>query len=289
MIAYKADSGWAFAAVARPDWKPPAGDPGGLESPGRRINAMAVNKQTKSGRFPQTFLDVGWLVLLGGILVAASLLFAMVGMRIAVRRTEVSVPAVVGMTTEQAKAVMERAELRLEVIGQRYDETAEKGRIIAQFPAAAGRLKAKRPVQVHLSLGPRTHPVPNLLGSTLRVAQLKAGQYNYEVGHVSQITREGSEKETVIAQFPPPDSADAVSPKINILISKGVPASYVMPDVTGQNLNEVQPYLEARGFKLPSVDYRFYRNATKGTVVKQFPEPGYLLAQGDTINLEVAH
>ncbi len=249
---------------------------------------MSARKQSRHRSLQRRFLDAGKAVLLVGILIAVALLSAMVGMRIAVRRTEVTVPKVVGLTSEDAQKVLSQVDLKLDVTGQRYDDSTPAGRITSQFPEQGGRMKAKRSLQVQMSLGPRTNPVPKLVGLTLRVAQLTAAQYNYEVGRVSEIPREGTTKDEVVQQFPPAGSANALSPKINLLVAKGVPERYIMPDVTGQNLNEVQPYLEARGFKLPSVQYRFYSNVRKGTVVKQFPERGYLLAGGDTINLEVA-
>ncbi|RPJ63945.1 MAG: PASTA domain-containing protein [Acidobacteria bacterium] len=34
--------------------------------------------------------------------------------------------------------------------------------------------------------------------------------------------------------------------------------------------------------------YREYQNADKGVVVKQYPEPGYMVTREDPISLEVA-
>lgn len=249
---------------------------------------MAVRKAAAGRSLQRKFLDAGMAALLIGVLIAIGFLSAIVGMRIAVRRTEVAVPLIIGKTSAEAEKALAEANLQLEVSAQLYDPKMAEGLVISQRPAPGGRLKAKRAVQVVLSLGPRTNPVPKLVGATLRVARLTAAQYNYQIGHVSEMTFKGAREGVVVQQFPPPDSDRAVSRNINLLVSKGAPGRFIMPEVIGKNLNEVKPFFESRGFTLPSIEYRFYRNVVKGTVVKQFPEPGYLLTEGDTVNLEVA-
>ena len=232
--------------------------------------------------------DWGLLILLAGILVTVGLMGAVVGMRFAVRSAEVVVPLVTGKDRESAEAVLDGRDLGLEVIGDRYDDDVAKGTIISQNPRAGRRIKAKRAVQVMMSLGKRSHPVPDLIGSTLRVAQLASAQDNHEIGRVSEINWLGVEEGIVIQQYPAPGSTTVASPQINLLISRGKGRRHIMPDFKGKNLNEVQPFLQSQGFELANIEYRFYRNAIKGSVVKQFPGAGYLLTDGDTINLGVA-
>ncbi len=61
-----------------------------------------------------------------------------------------------------------------------------------------------------------------------------------------------------------------------------------MPDVTGQNITGVLAFFEKNGLKVKPPEYRSYQNVEKGTVVKQYPEPGYPVSEGDPISLEVA-
>ena len=249
---------------------------------------MRVRRQFNRRELSRYLADWGLLVLLAGILVTVGLIGAMVGMRFAVRSTEVVVPLVTGKDRESAVAALAERDLSLEVIGDRYDEYVAVGTIISQNPRAGRRIKAKRAVQVMMSLGKRAHPVPDLIGSTLRVAQLASAQDNYEIGRVSEINWLGVDEGIVIQQYPAPGSTAVASPQINLLISQGKGRRHIMPDFKGKNLNEVQPFLQEQGFELSNIEYRFYRNAIKGSVVKQFPGAGYLLIDGDTVNLEVA-
>lgn len=75
---------------------------------------------------------------------------------------------------------------------------------------------------------------------------------------------------------------------IDVLVSDGTVSRYVMPDITNQSLNTVLLFFEKNGFKLGEIQYRDSATVSRGAVVKQFPEPGYMLTDGDTINLEIA-
>ena len=66
------------------------------------------------------------------------------------------------------------------------------------------------------------------------------------------------------------------------------PHRYIMPDRIGQDLNQVISFFERAGFQLGRIQYSAYQNVPRGTVVKQFPEPGYMLTEKNSINLEVA-
>lgn len=237
---------------------------------------------------PQSVLDVGKLVLLVGILVSAGLLSGIVGMRLAVRRSDVSVPALVGLTVEAAQAKAKESALSVSVGGERYHDEIPEGAVVSQFPAEGRLVKEDRQIQVFVSLGPRTHPVPNLIGSPLRVAQLQASQYNYEIGLISRLGLPGVEAGKVVDQNPRPNAAGASSPRINLLVSDEDPTRYLMPNLLGQNVNQAKLFLEKVGFEPARIDYSFSAVARKGTVIRQYPEPGNPVRQTDQISLEVA-
>lgn len=239
-------------------------------------------------RLQSKFLTIGKFLLLIGILMVVGLLSAFVGMRIAVRGTEVEVPGILGRPAEEAKAILAKAALKLAISGRRYDAQVPEGAVISQHPAPGGRIKVNREVQVILSLGERRNPVPRLRGASLRAAQSMILQSGYELGNVSEVTLRGAPKDEVIEQFPAPDRREIVNPRIDILVNRETVVGYVMPDVTGQDLNQVVSLFEKHGLKVGRIQYRPYPNVSKATVIKQFPEPGYLLTSKDSINLEVA-
>ena len=223
-----------------------------------------------------------------GILIAVGLFSAYWGMRIAVRGTEVEVPSMLGKSMGEASELLERIHLKNEVIGERFDPEFPKGTVISQHPQPGGRMKTEGRVQLIVSLGEKTNPVPDLKGASLRVARLMARQAGFEFGSISEISIAGVEKDHIVEQFPPPHSRDFLSSRIDILVSRGDFSRYVMPDVMGRNLNQVTLFFESNDFELGNIRYVDLADMSAGLVVKQFPEPGYVLTDEDSINLEVS-
>ena len=249
---------------------------------------MVKKKRGLRSYFQNRTMLVGKFFLLVGSLVAVGLFSAYVGMRLAVRGTEVGVPSIIGLSIEEATFALEKLSLEVGIIGERFDPKISDGGIISQHPRVGGQIKSSGEVQVVVSLGEKRNPVPDLRGSTLRVARLMVSQLGYELGNISQISVPGSAGQEVIQQFPPPNSKETLSPRIDVLISSALVARYVMPKVTGMGLNKAILLFEKNGLKVGKVQYRSYPNVSRGVVVKQFPEPGHPLMEKSSMNLEVA-
>ena len=234
-------------------------------------------------------LDVGVVVLLGTVLVAVGLFGIIAGIKLTVSRSDVEVPSLLGLTVQAAESELQPFELALRVVGERYDAAVPGGAVLSQFPPPGTRNKPGRTVQAILSKGTRTHPVPDLIGSTAGVARMTSEQNNYLVGRISTIKVPRVAKDTVLAQSPPPGSTLAVTPRIDVLMVSGEAPGYVMPDFVGMNLNRVKPFLEKHQLELEEVHYRFHQTRTKGTVIGQFPRPGHMLKADEGITLEVAY
>ncbi len=247
------------------------------------MEERAQNKQRL-----QRVLDFGKIAVLLSILVVVAILSTIVGMEIAISGNEVVAPDLANLEVDAAQEVLEKLELVLNVQGDLYSPSVGQGRIMRQSPEPGQRIKTGQSIQVIVSLGERTSPVPDLVGFMQRVAQLTAAQYNYEIGHVSRISLPETEEGTVLSQYPAPNSEKATSPKISILVSGGTGRRFLMPDFVGQNLNRVRTILEDQKFEVGQIEYRFYRNVRKGTVVRQFPRPGHQIREKDKVNLEVA-
>jgi len=210
------------------------------------------------------------------------------GMRFSVRGKVFETPSIVGMSLVDAEGLFAQKELDLAVVGRRYDPDIPKDAIISQLPVAGVGIKANRDVQVVVSMGRRSNPVPDLMGRSARAARLLAQQNGYELGKVSAMFGGNEEGERIIAQYPEPHSEENVSERIDVLVQKKSVATYIMPDVIGDNLNRVMMFFQENDFEIARVQYKKHQGIGKGTVVRQFPEPGYLLREDESIHLEVA-
>ena len=232
------------------------------------------------------FIGWGKICLLGGIVVTAFLISMIVGMRLAVRGHEVETPILVGMALSDAELVFDRLHLKLVVSGNRYDEMVPKGAIISQVPGPGVRTKESGSVQVIVSLGRRTRPIPELRGSSIRAARLLLEQQQYQLGRVSELPVANGQ-DVVVAQWPQPQSGAGTADRVDVLVETKSSERFVMPEFLDSNLNRALLALEQLGFETRTY-YRDYPGARRGTVVRQFPDPGYPVSRDQVVNLEVA-
>jgi serine/threonine-protein kinase len=118
---------------------------------------------------------LGKLLALVCALTGTFLLFALIGMRVALRAREVQVPTVVGLTTDAASQALLAHGLSLRIDpNQRADDRVPAGRIVQQEPAGGSQARQQRTIRAWVSSGPRTITVPALVGHTERTARMRA-------------------------------------------------------------------------------------------------------------------
>ena len=235
----------------------------------------------------EKFFFLGKVFVLAGVLGALFLFSGLLGMRFTVRGHVLKTPSIVGMSLDNATEIFSRTEMELVVGGRRYDRNTPSGYIVSQVPGSGMGIKSNGKVMVIASLGKKSNPVPDLTGSSLRAARVLAEQSSYALGRVSEISL-GSKEDHVVSQFPVPDSDESVSDNIDVLVTRKKPQEYVMPDLVGMDLSRTLRLLRDFGFDVDQIRYRMYAGVTRGSVVRQFPQPGYRLGPDLAIDLEVA-
>jgi serine/threonine-protein kinase len=229
----------------------------------------------------------GKLLLVGGALLLTYGLFAVAGMRIALKTREVAVPALGGKTVNEATAVLSEVGLNLRVEeGRRVDPKVPAGQILSQEPQAGIRTRRERSVKVWISAGPRSTIVPALLGESERAARLRVQQEGLEMAALAEIRSAEYPAGTVVAQMPSPQST---STRVALLVNRGERGStYVMPDLIGVNGDRAADLLRTRGFRVAVVGEHPYPGVPSGIVLRQNPQAGFQIAPGEAISLEVS-
>ena len=229
------------------------------------------------------------IALMVSILAVAGILSALTAMRFAIRGREVIVPSVVGKTEGEAEKILKGRGLQLKVSNSRFSSEVQEGHVLDQIPSTGTRMKANRTVKVLLSLGERRFAVPNLLGTSLRAAQLTLNQRRLTLGNTLYAHMPEGEPSTVVYQSPPGGTQEGTDPSVNILISLGPPAEYfIMPDLIGKPAELVGGRARNEGFHLGKVNYRKYPGVGPGVVIQQKPQAGYRLTKSDVILLDVS-
>lgn len=227
--------------------------------------------------------------LLFTILVAVALISALTTIRLTIHGRQETVPNLVGQSLDAAQGTVSGIELELKVEDKLFNPKFPVNQIVSQQPLPGTPIKAGQLVHVIVSLGPPRVVVPNLVGSSLRAAQITALQRGLTVGSVTALPLPGTEPDQVLAQDPPPASPDVHTPVMNLLItSPELPPSYLCPNFVGQPLAAVRRDLEKAGLKVGEATPVVTDSVAKGTVLSQTPPAGSKVGPETTFSFQVS-
>jgi len=202
---------------------------------------------------------------------------------------QVDVPDVVGMTLEEAQATIEEAKLKVGRVDEEESDEIPEGEVIEQNPAAETSVDAGSKVGLIVSGGPEAVTVPNVVGMT----EEEAVAVIQEAGLTVSINRGPSsefEEGIVASQDPAAETSVAAGDTVVILVSEG-PEAQEMPDVTGQDADAAESFLEDEPYQLTvtqaEADPSQCGATPPGTVCAQDPAAGTEVAPGDSATIFV--
>ena len=228
------------------------------------------------------FLRVASLLML---LVAVALLAAITTMHFAIHGAEVQIPALKGMTVEQARSETAGMGLNLDVDNRYYSGDVAAGHILTQSPDPGTVVRREWRVRVSESLGPQLVDVPDTVGKEERVAELELRRAGLEVGTPTHLPYARAPEGTVIAQDPPAHAQDIAQPSVTLLIA--VPNDetvdgYVMPDMSGWPATSAVAELAKVGIKAAPLKIVSVPVASVGSgnaPIRPLVKPGSVLSQ----------
>jgi beta-lactam-binding protein with PASTA domain len=226
--------------------------------------------------------------LLGLALLLVCLASALLSMRFAIHGREVRVPHLQGLTSVDAERLASSQGLVLFVENRFYSPDVPEGHIVSQAPAPETKVRRGWRIRVAESLGPQRSGVPNVIGQSERVAEINISRRGLEIGNVATIRMPGAAPQTVVAQNPPPDAKNALSPKIALVVASNESSqTYVMPSFVERSAADATTAIQQAGFTLGKVELVQDATGASGTIVRQFPPAGQKIVAGGTISLIV--
>ncbi|NKB90154.1 MAG: PASTA domain-containing protein [Acidobacteria bacterium] len=212
--------------------------------------------------------------------------------RLAVSGPADRVPDLRGLADTAALAELEAAGMVLEIDEDRLQANAVPAdHVVRQDPAPGTQVKRMRTVRVMLSTGPLELVVPNHVGDARQRALIRLEQQGVQVDYVASAPSYDVPRDTIIAQSPPADAPPTEAQRpLRLLSSLGPPiVYYVMPNLVTHAVGDVRSDIEARGFRVSEgSNRRVHANVPPGTIVAQSPQPGFRIAAGGEIVLEVS-
>src|SRR6516164_4670272 len=194
------------------------------------------------------------LFVLFGVLLAVALLSAITTIRLTIHSGEERTPNLVGLPLDEAQRSAGALGLGLKVEDRLFNPKYAANHIVSQVPGAGDSTKAGQEVHVIVSLGAPSVTVPDLVGESIRAAQVTAVQRGLALGDVAAVRWRGTAVDQVVAQDPPPSSLPVHSPNVNLLVSLGEsPAEFVCPSFVGMPIGTARARLTGAGFTVGAV------------------------------------
>jgi beta-lactam-binding protein with PASTA domain len=248
-------------------------------------------------------------VLLALVLLIVAMVSALTAMRFAIHGQEVAVPALVGLTPQEAERTVSASGLQMTIERQYYSPQVAEGRIMSQLPLPGTKVRPGWQIRVAQSLGPTRVAIPDVTGQSEHAAELNIRRRGLEIASTAQVDASGVPTDQVLAQSPPANAAQVLAPKISLLVASTPDAqAFVMPNFVGQPLGSVSRTLLDSGFRLgnvtvaapaPPVDAAGNpvssvepgapptQPSPASIVASQWPAAGQKVIAGATVNFEV--
>ena len=224
---------------------------------------------------------------------AAALLAAAVSFWAAMRfepgSAEVAVPDLAGRTEDEAARIASSWDLRIDVVDRRNDPSVGSGRVLQQDPTEGVRVRRGRRIRVVLSLGGKVLEVPELVGRPARQADIETRRDGILPGEEAHAYSRTVAAGVVLAQVPPAATPAVPGARVHRLVSDGPePRPWVMPDLTGRTLVDVQEWMDRFGLRRGPVRRIPAPGATAETVVGQSPLAGYPISSRGVVEITLA-
>lgn len=195
-------------------------------------------------------------------------------------QTTVEVPELVRVPRSAASELLTGRGLRMVVLEERPDADAAEGSIATQRPLAGSHVDRGSTVSVVVSSGPPRIAIPDLVGRPLADARAAIERLGLVVGEVSE-TGQGTAG-TLSATDPP--ARTEVAPGTHVRIT-AVPAGVAVPDVVRLDRRRAQTAIEAAGFTVGPVEWRFDDTRPPFIVLAQTPAAGTLAPPHSAVTL----
>ena len=197
--------------------------------------------------------------------------------------TEVAVPRVVGSMVDAARATLVGQKFVVDVTTVTND-SAPAGQVVKQTPDGAATAAQGSTVFLDVSSGPGQVTVPDVSGLSQAAATAALATDGITVDLVDLVDNPAQPKDKVIGTDPAYGTVIRKNTPVTLRISSG---KLPVPDVTTKNFSVAQATLTQNGLtsQIVAVDDA---TALVGTVLKQDPAPGTIVASGTKVTLTIA-
>ncbi|MFH1283425.1 MAG: PASTA domain-containing protein [bacterium] len=204
-------------------------------------------------------------------------------------KQEVFVPDVQGESLAKALDMLSEQDLALKKVGEEFNSSLPAKSVIRQNPLPGVSIRKDRAVKVVLSIGGEVEQVPDLIGKSLREAEIELRQIYLTLGEISYKYSLIFKKDEIVSHDPPPGSITDKGYLVNIVISRGMPPDslVLMPDFSTKKISEAKIWAEQKSIKIDSIIEDYDSVANKDVIIEQEPKPDTVITEKGKINFVV--
>ena len=194
------------------------------------------------------------------------------------------VPAVAGLSVDEARAQLERAGFRVKIADGVYKLRISAGHVIQVTPGPGTSLERDSTVTLVPSLGPKPVDVPSVIGMTLEEATRVLDRAHLGID-VTDKPSEVIPVGEIMSQLP----ADGQLPRgdaVEVIVSSGPPPRPV-PNMVGSTQADATQTLTDAGFAV-NLKEKFSTDIERGDVIRQSPAGGIKAAYGSEVTIIVS-
>lgn len=161
----------------------------------------------------------------------------------------VLVPDLIGKSLAEALELASKQNLGIKKEGEEFNDRFPIGTILRQSPQPGLTVREGKVIRLTLSQGGETAFVPELVGQTLRSAEILLRSSQLHLGEIRAQPSIRYSKDVVIEQEPFPRKIVPKGTSVQITISEGAPedGSLLMPDFSGKSWKEVKEWSKEFG------------------------------------------
>lgn len=190
-------------------------------------------------------------------------------------KEEVFVPDIQLLSLPKALDVLSEKNLAIRKIGEEFNRDIPAGTILKQNPLPGAAVRKDRAVKVVVSMGGEVKQVPELIGKSLRDAEIELRHANLTLGEISRRFSLKYNKDEVLKHDPPAGNLIEKDDLVNVVISKGLPPDTItlMPDFINSSIDDAEKWADEKYLRISSISEDRDSAAVMGVIVKQLPEP----------------
>ena len=202
---------------------------------------------------------------------------------------KVTVPDVRGMSEENAKALLNKKGLGIQVVTRKESKKYKAGKISKQTPEAGEKVSKHTKIEVVVSSGlvGSKKAIPDVRGMSETEAQNELEEAGFKVTSSFQYD-DSVESGKVISTTPEAGTKAEKGSTVTMLVSQGTDKKTV-PDVRGMADATAQSTIKSYGFNVGTVTYDYSDSVEKGMVISQTVEPGTKASAGTSISITVSN